>query len=275
MSYFGSQGLRRIFFGCLLLTAASALSGCGDDAGSNNGRADYGTTGTQAIRPATAAETTLGETTTNILPKAPGTAVSDNADRGAGDAEYGIGPGDVLEISVFDVADLRTKVQVNSDGTILFPLIGTVHVAGESTTQAAQQIGQRLQEKYLQSAQVSVLISHSAQRVSINGAVQRPGVITLDGTLTLSQAIAEAGGASDIANEKRVHIAHIQRDQTVQDTVYDLKDIQKGKSVDPKLQSGDIVVVEESGSRRAYKTVLEILPAIGSIATAALMGAGL
>jgi polysaccharide biosynthesis/export protein len=272
MSYFTPMQLPRMFFGCLLLAIVIALSGCGDTAGSNGAGAGYGPSGTQVLVPATANESTIGMSTTNITPKVPG---EPDAEMGGGDAEYGIGPGDVLEISVFDVADLKTKVQVNSDGTILFPLIGTIHVVGKSTTEAAGEIANRLQAKYLQSAQVSVLVSHSAQRVSVNGAVQRPGVITLDGTLTLSQAVAEAGGASDVADEKRVHIAHLQRDQTVKDMVYSLKDIQKGMALDPKLRSGDIVVVEESGMRRAYKTVLEILPVIGSIATATMMGAGL
>lgn len=273
MKYFAPQ-LSKMMFGCLMLVIAAVLSGCGGG-GNNGGAAAYGPTGTQVLSPATAAQGTDAVSTTGIEPKAAGMPSVPEGSAGVGDAEYGIGPGDVLEISVFDVADLKTRVQVNSDGTILFPLIGTVRVAGKSTSDAAEEIAKRLQAKYLQSAQVSVLVSHSAQRVSVNGSVQRPGVITLDGTLTLSQAVAEAGGASDVANENRVHIAHLRRDQTVQDTVYDLKDIQQGKAVDPKLRSGDIVVVEESGSRRAYKTVLEILPVIGSLATATLMGMGL
>lgn len=244
------------------------LTGCAD----NNVSKDQAHTA--VLAPAT--DQTAGPTTGTSSPEVTvATTTSGIASAGKGVPDYGIGPGDVLQIAVFNVPGLTTNVQVNVDGTILFPLIGPVKVAGLTTTKAAQEIATRLGQKYLQSPQVTVFVSHSAQRVSVNGAVERPGVITLEGTLTLSQAIAEAGGASDVANEKRVHIARLRPDQTVKDTTFDLAAIQGGQAQDPRLQSGDIVVVETSGSRQAYKTFLQLIPVIGTVATVGLMGAGL
>lgn len=249
----------------LLFGILAGVTGC---AGKSETDTAEGPNMTRTIEPATASD------------DRPRTEVATDksaalANAGRVGAVYGIGPGDELKISVFEVPNLSTTAQVGADGTILFPLIGTVSVAGKTTVQAANEIADRLGQKYLQSPQVSVFVSHSAQRVSVNGSVQRPGVITLDGNLTLSQAVAEAGGTSDVADENRVHVARVRPDQTLKDSVYDLEAIKGGTARDPQLQSGDIVVVEKSGMRTAYKTLIELAPVIGAVATIALYGGGL
>jgi polysaccharide export outer membrane protein len=84
-------------------------------------------------------------------------------------------------------------------------------------------------------------------------------VVADDGATTLSQAIANAGGVSDLANSQRVHIAR-SKDQHVQDEIFNLDDIQAGKVTDPLLKGGDIVVVEQSGAKVALKDVSALLP---------------
>jgi polysaccharide export outer membrane protein len=239
------------------LLGAFTLAGCGAKSSDTAAQSS-----SQTIAPATAVGGTQNnETTTSAIA---------SVERSAPD--YGIGPGDVLQIAVFDVPNLSTSAQVGTDGAILFPLIGAVRVAGMTTSQAAHVLADKLGEKYLQSPQVSVLVARSAQRVSVNGAVEKPGVITLDGTLTLTQAVAEAGGTNNVADENRVHIARVRPDQTVKDSVFDLEAIKGGTARDPRLQSGDIVVVETSGTRQAFQTVLQIMPLIGTIGTLAVIG---
>ena len=80
-----------------------------------------------------------------------------------------------------------------------------------------------------------------------------------DGGSTLSQAIANAGGVGATGNAERVHIAR-SKDQHVQDEIYNLDDIQAGKVPDPLLKGGDIVVVERSGVRVAFKEIGALLP---------------
>ena len=80
-----------------------------------------------------------------------------------------------------------------------------------------------------------------------------------DGNTTLTQAIANAGGVGDLANSTRVHIAR-SRNQQVQDEIYNLDEIQAGKVRDPLLRGGDIVVVEQAGTKVALKTVSSLLP---------------
>ena len=80
-----------------------------------------------------------------------------------------------------------------------------------------------------------------------------------DGSTTLSQAIANAGGISELGNSQRVHVAR-SKDQHVQDEIYNLDDVQAGKATDPLLKGGDIVVVEQSGVKVAFKDVSSLLP---------------
>jgi polysaccharide export outer membrane protein len=180
--------------------------------------------------------------------------------------DYRIGPRDQLQITVFQVPDLNRTVQVNGAGFIALPLIGNVRVAGKSTDQAQDEIAAKLGKNYIRSPQVSVAIIKSGQRVTVNGAVKNPQVITVDGQLTLSQAIAATGGFNELANSQRVHVARVSG-QSVQDLLFDHEAIQAGKIPDPPLKGGDIVIAEESSTKVAIKNVKDLLPfaIIGSL----------
>ena len=173
--------------------------------------------------------------------------------------EYRISQQDILQISVFQVNDLNSAVQVSQDGNITLPLIGKAQVAGRTTNEAEQIIAGKLRQKYLQSPQVSVSVKTYGKRITLSGAVGGPRVLPDDGNTTLSQGIANSGGVADIGNSSRVHIAR-SIDQRVQDDLYDLDDIQAGKVQDPLLHGGDIVVVERSGYRVAFKEIGALMP---------------
>jgi polysaccharide export outer membrane protein len=184
---------------------------------------------------------------------------STSAFGGAEATEYRISHQDILQISVFQINDLNSAVQVSQDGNITLPLVGKVQVAGKTTSEAEQLIAGKLRQKYLQSPQVSVSVKAYGKRITISGEVKSPRVLPDDGATTLSQAIANAGGKSEIADSSRVHVAR-SRDQHVQDELYNLDDIQAGKVTDPLLKGGDIVVVEQSGVKVALKDVSSLLP---------------
>ena len=121
--------------------------------------------------------------------------------------EYRISQQDILQISVFQVNDLNSAVQVSQDGNITLPLIGKLQVAGRTTYETEQIIAGKLRQKYLQSPQVSVAVKTYGKRITVSGAVSGPRVLADDGNTTLSQAIANAGGVADIGNSDRVHVA--------------------------------------------------------------------
>ncbi|HVZ52618.1 MAG TPA: polysaccharide biosynthesis/export family protein [Pseudolabrys sp.] len=173
--------------------------------------------------------------------------------------DYRIGPRDVLDISVFQVNDLNKSVQVNEDGSITLPLIGKVLVGGKTTSQAEEMIADLLRKRYMQSPQVSVALKQYGQRVTVNGEVKGPRVLSVDGKVTLSEAIASAGGLGELADSKRVHVAR-RVGNRVQDDIYDLNAIQSGQTADPTLKGGDIVVVEQSGTQVVFKNMKDLLP---------------
>src|SRR5262245_781835 len=173
--------------------------------------------------------------------------------------DYRISSQDILQIAVFQIKDLESAVQVGEDGNIALPLVGKIQVKGKTTYEAEQIIAGKLREKYLQSPQVTVSIKQYGKRITISGEVKAPIVLPDDGGTTLSQAVARAGGLSELGDAERIHIAR-SRDQLVQDEIYNLSDIQAGKARDPILRGGDIVVAEQSGTRVALKTVKDLLP---------------
>lgn len=175
------------------------------------------------------------------------------------DGEYRIAPRDTLDISVFQVADLNKSVQVNEDGSVTLPLVGKVQVGGKTTQQAEEMIADLLRKRYLQSPQVSVSLKQYGQRVTVNGEVKGPRVLSIDGKVTLAEAIASAGGLGDLADPKRVHIAR-KVGNHIQDEVYDLSAIQAGSAPDQTLKGGDIVVVEQSGMQVVFKNMKDLLP---------------
>ena len=180
-----------------------------------------------------------------------------SADTATGD--YRISSRDILEVAVFQVKDLDGAVQVSEDGNVALPLVGKVQLRGKTTHEAEQIIAGKLREKYLQSPQVSVSIKQYGKRITVSGEVKTPRVMPDDGQTTLTQAIATAGGFSELADTTRVHVAR-SKDQHVQDEIYNLDTIQAGKATDPLLKGGDIVVAETSGTRVALKSMRDLLP---------------
>src|SRR5262249_3836623 len=108
---------------------------------------------------------------------------------------YKIGPMDVLDISVFQVPDLTKSVQVSDTGTINLPLVGEVPVAGKTSQEVERDLTAKLGAKYLQNPQVTVYVKeYNSQQVTIEGAVQKPGIFSIKGKTSLLQLIAMANG---------------------------------------------------------------------------------
>jgi polysaccharide biosynthesis/export protein len=185
--------------------------------------------------------------------------VKTSASASRSSTDYLIAPRDILDIAVFQVPDLNKAVQVSEDGNITLPLVGKLRVSGRTTQEAEDTLATRLRQKYLQSPQVTIIVKQYGQKITVSGEVKAPRVMAVEGTVTLSQAVAGAGGLTDLANTKRVHVARA-TGQKIDDIVYNLEAIQSGQTPDPVLQGGDLVVAEQSGSLVALKNVKDMLP---------------
>jgi polysaccharide export outer membrane protein len=175
--------------------------------------------------------------------------------------DYVIGPQDKLRIRVFEVKELSfDEEEVDANGQIQLPLIGKVTASGKTTMQLQDELAQRLGEKYLQSPQVSVSVAESAsQKVTVEGEVKSPGVFQMKGRTTLMQAIAMAGGPSDVANLHKVAIIR-EADGTRRAAVCDYQAIQAGKAGDPIIEGNDVVVVDSSSTKALWSNLMKNLP---------------
>jgi protein involved in polysaccharide export with SLBB domain len=164
---------------------------------------------------------------------------------GAGRSAGVIGKLDTVEIRVFREDELTTAGQLSADGTITMPLIGAVKMAGLTTDQAAASITAKLKDGYLVRPQVSVSIEARVRRtITVLGQAQNPGVFELpaDRQLTVVEAIGMAGGATRIANTKKITLKR--GDGQVR--TLNLKDITTGKVADFALRDGDVLSIPES-----------------------------
>lgn len=114
--------------------------------------------------------------------------------------DYKIGPEDLLEISVFEDEKLNKTVRVSFQGNINLPLLGVLKVKGLSASELEREIRDLLAEKYFQDPNVSVFIKeYRNQRISIMGAVEKPGVYDVSGQKTILDMLALSGGLKEDA----------------------------------------------------------------------------
>ena len=107
--------------------------------------------------------------------------------------DYRIGPKDLLEITVYGLPENNQTVRVSEDGTITMSLLGRVEVSGLTAQELERKLASILDKQYTKDARVTVFIKEY-QKISVIGAVGRPGMYELVGPTTLLQVIAQAGG---------------------------------------------------------------------------------
>lgn len=192
----------------------------------------------------------------------PDTTAASGAYEGATD--YRIGAMDLLQISVFGVQDLDKEVRVNSNGQISLPLVGGVMAGGRTIPELEAQLAKKYADGFLQNPQVSVFVKeYSSQRITLEGAVKKPGIYPITGKTSLLQAIALAEGVDDKIADLGGIVLMRQVEGKRQAAVFDLRLVRKGMVDDPQVYGDDIIVVEQSGSKSAFRRFIEAVPAIG------------
>ncbi len=159
---------------------------------------------------------------------------------------YLINPHDLIDISVLGESDLSLSVRVSELGMISFPLLGEVRAAGLTPIQFERHLEDLLEEDFLVSPSVNITIREYGT-ISVLGQVQKPGAFEIKGRLTVTRAIAQAGGLTKTAspNATRIIRKYGGREEIIP---VRLNDILKGGdlSQDVPLLPGDLVVVPES-----------------------------
>lgn len=182
-----------------------------------------------------------------------------------GSNAYKIGALDVLDISVFKVPEMSKSVQVADSGTANFPLVGDIQVVGRTAQQVERDLAAKLGAKYLQNPQVTVFVKeYNSQRVTIEGAVKKPGVFPIRGQGSLMQFIAMAEGLDQAAGTEVVIFRQTNGKRVA--GRFDIGQIKSGEAADPPLQSGDVIVVQSSMMKETFNNFVKILPLMGVFA---------
>ena len=161
-------------------------------------------------------------------------------------SEYVIGPGDVLAIRVWHDADLAADLAVRPDGTITMALIGDLVASGLTPTQLKEQIKARLTSFVRDDPTVTVAVTNAnSYYVVVSGSVTAPGRFEAKSYLTVSEAVALAGGPNRFASPSNTFILRRAADHSTTKIPVDYAALINGlvPEQDVVLLRGDQVVV--------------------------------
>ena len=167
---------------------------------------------------------------------------------------YRIGPGDLLELRVFEVEGLSQTVRVEEDGTITLPLLGRVMVKGLTQEEVVQRLTDLLQAKYVKNPQVTIFIrEYKNQQVAVIGAVERSGNYELVGRRNLLQMISMAGGLTEMAGNE-VFILREGPDGQTSTLTIDLKDlmVNGNQALNVTIEPNDVINVSVDREIRVF-----------------------
>ncbi|MFO7740457.1 MAG: polysaccharide biosynthesis/export family protein [Desulfatiglandaceae bacterium] len=167
-------------------------------------------------------------------------AVPENVDS----ADYRIGPGDVLEISVWRNEELTKLVTVLPDGKTEFPLIGELVAEGKSVAELKREIEQKIEQFVPDPTLFVRVLEMNSMLIYVIGRVNNPGRFGLNADVNVLQALSIAGGLNPFAEGGKIKVYRESREGT-EIIRFDYDEVMKGKNLaqNIKLKRGDIVVV--------------------------------
>jgi polysaccharide export outer membrane protein len=162
----------------------------------------------------------------------------------AQDESYRLGPGDVLEISVWKDESLSRQVLVPPDGVISFPLVGDIRINDLTVAGLREVVSKRLSE-YVTDATVTVmLLNINSLSAYVIGKVNRPGQFPINLDTSVMQILAMAGGLTPYASSGKILVLRQQGQETTR-IGFNYKEVEKGENLGQNiiLKRGDVVVV--------------------------------
>jgi polysaccharide export outer membrane protein len=177
------------------------------------------------------------------------TPAAGQAAQAAPGPDYIIGPGDEVEVFVWQNPDLSVTVPVRPDGKISTPLNEDMVAVGKTPSQLAQDIQKKLAD-YVRSPHVNVIVTRPASvfsQVKVIGQVTRPQAVAYRDGMTVLDAVLAVGGLTEYAAGNRAHIVRMV-DGREQDIRVRLSALVNGGDMSQNLalKPGDVLVVPES-----------------------------
>ena len=193
-------------------------------------------------------------------------------------ADYFLGPGDVVKITVYDNDDLETISRISDDGNIIMPLLGQVKVIDLSVSHASEHIATLLADGYIINPQVNIFVQEfRSKKAVVLGQINRPGIIEMSGSITLLELISKAGGLSgDFGETATIKRKNINANDVI---TVNLNSLIEGGDLNQNIpiRDGDTIYVSKAGmcyvngevkSPNAYKcgdniTILKLITLAG------------
>lgn len=156
---------------------------------------------------------------------------------------YTIGPGDILDVSVWKNNELTKLVPVLPDGYISFPLVGEIRAAGKTVSEFKKYLEDKLLP-YMPEPSLSVIVKEVNIKIYVIGKVNRPGIFGLNTNINVLQALTMAGGLNPFAKRNEIKILRkIGNETKIYAFIYD--DVADGKNLGQNIdvERGDVIVV--------------------------------
>lgn len=188
----------------------------------------------------------------------------------AAKSAYRISPGDNLVIKLYYHPELNSEVWVRPDGFISLELVGEIKVVGQVPA-ALDSILEIHYGRKLINPEVAVIVKNSATlKVFVGGEVQSPGLVPIDGGMTLMGAVFQAGGFKSSAQLSRITV--LRKDDGSERPLtmtFDLRDALRGERPEAniELQPFDVIYVPRSGIARANKFMDEFVEGLLPVST--------
>jgi polysaccharide export outer membrane protein len=159
--------------------------------------------------------------------------------------DYVIGADDILAINVWKEPDLSRTLPVRPDGKITLPLLGDVQAAGKTPTKLQQELHDSL-AVFVAVPEVAVIVQEvKSLKFNIVGQVAKPGSYSLSESMTVLDAIAQAGGLGIYAKGNGIYVLRLRADGSSVQLPFRYGQVVKGKNLSQnvKLQPRDTIVV--------------------------------
>lgn len=182
---------------------------------------------------------------------------------------YLLRPTDMISVNVFREPDLSVEtVRIGVEGNVSLPMLGSIPASGMTSKQFEQDLTRRFAALGLKSPMVSVNVTEFASHlVTVEGAVEKPGVYSFQPGARLSTAVALASGPKRVAKIDQVAVFR-ESPEGIMIAKFDYQQVSQGTMLDPVLQPGDRVVMGTDGLSVFWEDLLKALPVFGVFAVA-------
>jgi polysaccharide export outer membrane protein len=181
-------------------------------------------------------------TTVPVLP--------DNSDASLASAEYVIGPGDTLQVYVWDNPEISVTIPVRPDGLVTMPLVENMRAVGKTPSELARDIEVILGE-YVRTPQVNIIVTDFRgtyrKQIRVVGQAVSPSSLSFQSGMTLLDVMIEVGGLTEFASGNRAKVIRWENGAKKEIRVR-LKDLLNDGDIDENIQMapGDVLIIPES-----------------------------